>query len=47
MAGFGGMTFREVSVADGWIPSLGFAPPEQAAAMRERVLSHERAVECV
>jgi probable F420-dependent oxidoreductase len=24
-------------LADGWIPSLGFAPPEQAAAMRERV----------
>ncbi|MEV1177947.1 LLM class flavin-dependent oxidoreductase [Nonomuraea sp. NPDC049784] len=34
-------------LADGWIPSLGFAPPEQAAAMRERVLSHGRAVECV
>ncbi|MEU6742631.1 LLM class flavin-dependent oxidoreductase [Streptosporangium sandarakinum] len=26
-------------LADGWIPSLGFAPPEQAAAMRERVLA--------
>ncbi|MEV4113563.1 LLM class flavin-dependent oxidoreductase [Nonomuraea sp. NPDC049695] len=34
-------------LADGWIPSLGFAPPEQAAAMRERMLSHGRAVECV
>lgn len=34
-------------LADGWIPSFGFAPPEQAAAMRERVLSHGRAVECV
>lgn len=26
-------------VADGWIPSLGFAPPEQARAMRARVLA--------
>ncbi|MEQ4722740.1 LLM class flavin-dependent oxidoreductase [Nonomuraea sp. B19D2] len=34
-------------LADGWIPSLGFAPPEQAAVMRERILSHGRAVECV
>ncbi|WP_067829062.1 LLM class flavin-dependent oxidoreductase [Actinomadura kijaniata] len=24
-------------LADGWIPSLGFAPPERAAAMRDRV----------
>jgi probable F420-dependent oxidoreductase len=30
-------------VADGWIPSLGFAPPEQAAVMRERVLAAARA----
>lgn len=34
-------------LADGWIPSLGFAPPERAAAMRERILSAGRAVECV
>ncbi|GAA3565695.1 LLM class flavin-dependent oxidoreductase [Nonomuraea rosea] len=34
-------------LADGWIPSLSFAPPEQAAAMRERVLSAGRAVRCV
>lgn len=26
-------------LADGWIPSLGFAPPERAAAMRERILT--------
>jgi alkanesulfonate monooxygenase SsuD/methylene tetrahydromethanopterin reductase-like flavin-dependent oxidoreductase (luciferase family) len=26
-------------LADGWIPSLGSAPPEQAAAMRERLLT--------
>jgi alkanesulfonate monooxygenase SsuD/methylene tetrahydromethanopterin reductase-like flavin-dependent oxidoreductase (luciferase family) len=25
-------------LADGWIPSLGYAPPEQATAMRKRVL---------
>lgn len=34
-------------LADGWIPSLGFAPPEQAAAMRDRVLSSGRQVDCV
>ncbi|WP_336205888.1 LLM class flavin-dependent oxidoreductase [Nonomuraea sp. LPB2021202275-12-8] len=36
-------------LADGWIPSLGFAPPEQAAAMRERVLAaaEGREVRCV
>ncbi|GAA3235096.1 LLM class flavin-dependent oxidoreductase [Nonomuraea helvata] len=34
-------------LADGWIPSLGFAPPGQAAAMREQILAHGRAVECV
>ncbi len=34
-------------LADGWIPSLGFAGPEEAARMREKVLSHGRAVECV
>jgi alkanesulfonate monooxygenase SsuD/methylene tetrahydromethanopterin reductase-like flavin-dependent oxidoreductase (luciferase family) len=26
-------------LADGWIPSLGFAPPAEAAAMRERILT--------
>jgi alkanesulfonate monooxygenase SsuD/methylene tetrahydromethanopterin reductase-like flavin-dependent oxidoreductase (luciferase family) len=26
-------------LADGWIPSFGFAPPEQAATMRERILA--------
>ena len=26
-------------LADGWIPSLGYAPPEQVPAMRERVLT--------
>ncbi|WP_433473641.1 LLM class flavin-dependent oxidoreductase [Spirillospora sp. CA-142024] len=26
-------------LADGWIPSLGFAPPEKAREMRERVLT--------
>jgi probable F420-dependent oxidoreductase len=26
-------------LADGWIPSLGFAPPERIPAMRERVLA--------
>ncbi|GAA0990583.1 LLM class flavin-dependent oxidoreductase [Acrocarpospora macrocephala] len=26
-------------LADGWIPSLGFAPPDQIAQMRDRVLS--------
>ncbi len=30
-------------LADGWIPSLGFAPPEQVTAMRERLLSAARA----
>jgi alkanesulfonate monooxygenase SsuD/methylene tetrahydromethanopterin reductase-like flavin-dependent oxidoreductase (luciferase family) len=30
-------------LADGWIPSLGFAPPEQIPAMRERVLASARA----
>lgn len=30
-------------LADGWIPSLGFAPPDQAAAMRERVRAAARA----
>ncbi|MEV0144151.1 MULTISPECIES: LLM class flavin-dependent oxidoreductase [unclassified Nonomuraea] len=38
-------------LADGWIPSYGFAPPEQASAMRERVLasaaSAGREVSCV
>lgn len=29
-------------LADGWIPSLGFAPPEQAAAMRKRILISAR-----
>src|SRR5919198_3470120 len=29
-------------LADGWIPSLGFAPPEQVPAMRERVLGAAR-----
>jgi probable F420-dependent oxidoreductase len=29
-------------LADGWIPSLGFAPPEQVTAMRERVLDAAR-----
>jgi probable F420-dependent oxidoreductase len=26
-------------LADGWIPSLGYAPPERVVAMRERVLA--------
>jgi alkanesulfonate monooxygenase SsuD/methylene tetrahydromethanopterin reductase-like flavin-dependent oxidoreductase (luciferase family) len=26
-------------LADGWIPSLGFAPPAEASAMRERILA--------
>jgi alkanesulfonate monooxygenase SsuD/methylene tetrahydromethanopterin reductase-like flavin-dependent oxidoreductase (luciferase family) len=26
-------------LADGWIPSLGYAPPEQVKAMRERMLA--------
>jgi alkanesulfonate monooxygenase SsuD/methylene tetrahydromethanopterin reductase-like flavin-dependent oxidoreductase (luciferase family) len=26
-------------LADGWIPSLGFAQPEQASAMRQRILT--------
>ncbi len=30
-------------LADGWIPSLGFAPPEQVVAMRARVLAAARA----
>jgi alkanesulfonate monooxygenase SsuD/methylene tetrahydromethanopterin reductase-like flavin-dependent oxidoreductase (luciferase family) len=29
-------------LADGWIPSLGFAPLTQVAAMRERVLAAAR-----
>jgi probable F420-dependent oxidoreductase len=29
-------------LADGWIPSLGFAPPEQVAVMRERILAAAR-----
>ena len=29
-------------LADGWIPSLGFVPPEQVPAMRERVLASAR-----
>jgi probable F420-dependent oxidoreductase len=29
-------------VADGWIPSLGFAPPDQVTVMRERVLAAAR-----
>ncbi|MEU7740358.1 LLM class flavin-dependent oxidoreductase [Nonomuraea sp. NPDC049158] len=38
-------------LADGWIPSLGFAPPSEAAGMRSRVLESAervgREVECV
>ncbi|MFC4112527.1 LLM class flavin-dependent oxidoreductase [Nonomuraea zeae] len=34
-------------LADGWIPSYGFARPEQAAAMREQVLAAGRDVACV
>jgi alkanesulfonate monooxygenase SsuD/methylene tetrahydromethanopterin reductase-like flavin-dependent oxidoreductase (luciferase family) len=30
-------------LADGWIPSLGFAPPERIAPMRERVFAAARA----
>jgi alkanesulfonate monooxygenase SsuD/methylene tetrahydromethanopterin reductase-like flavin-dependent oxidoreductase (luciferase family) len=30
-------------LADGWIPSLGFAPPERVAGMRERVMAAARA----
>jgi alkanesulfonate monooxygenase SsuD/methylene tetrahydromethanopterin reductase-like flavin-dependent oxidoreductase (luciferase family) len=30
-------------LADGWIPSLGFAPPDRAVAMRERIRSAARA----
>jgi probable F420-dependent oxidoreductase len=30
-------------LADGWIPSLGFAPPDQVVAMRARVLAAARA----
>jgi alkanesulfonate monooxygenase SsuD/methylene tetrahydromethanopterin reductase-like flavin-dependent oxidoreductase (luciferase family) len=29
-------------LADGWIPSLGFAPPEQVVVLRERVLEAAR-----
>jgi alkanesulfonate monooxygenase SsuD/methylene tetrahydromethanopterin reductase-like flavin-dependent oxidoreductase (luciferase family) len=29
-------------LADGWIPSLGFAPPDRAVVMRERVLAAAR-----
>jgi probable F420-dependent oxidoreductase len=29
-------------LADGWIPSLGFAPPEQVTGMRDRVLGAAR-----
>jgi probable F420-dependent oxidoreductase len=29
-------------LADGWIPSLGFAPPERVTALRERVLAAAR-----
>jgi probable F420-dependent oxidoreductase len=29
-------------LADGWIPSLGFAPPDQVALMRDRVLQAAR-----
>lgn len=29
-------------LADGWIPSLGYAPPEEVAAMRELVLDAAR-----
>jgi probable F420-dependent oxidoreductase len=29
-------------VADGWIPSLGFAPPARVPAMRERILASAR-----
>jgi alkanesulfonate monooxygenase SsuD/methylene tetrahydromethanopterin reductase-like flavin-dependent oxidoreductase (luciferase family) len=29
-------------LADGWIPSLGFAPPEQVTGMRQRVLGAAR-----
>ncbi|HEX6676258.1 MAG TPA: LLM class flavin-dependent oxidoreductase [Actinomycetes bacterium] len=34
-----GLTGR---LADGWIPSLGFAPPERIPGMRERVLAAAR-----
>jgi probable F420-dependent oxidoreductase len=41
-------------LADGWIPSFGFAPPPQVAAMRERIVASSReagrdpdAVRCV
>jgi alkanesulfonate monooxygenase SsuD/methylene tetrahydromethanopterin reductase-like flavin-dependent oxidoreductase (luciferase family) len=30
-------------VADGWVPTLGYAPPAQLPAMRERVLASARA----
>jgi probable F420-dependent oxidoreductase len=29
-------------LADGWIPSYGFAPPREAAAMRERIVATAR-----
>jgi alkanesulfonate monooxygenase SsuD/methylene tetrahydromethanopterin reductase-like flavin-dependent oxidoreductase (luciferase family) len=29
-------------LADGWVPSLGFAPPERVTVMRERVLASAR-----
>ena len=29
-------------LADGWIPSLGFAPPDQVAVLRERVVAAAR-----
>jgi probable F420-dependent oxidoreductase len=31
-------------LADGWIPSLGFAPPERVTVMRDRVLAAARQV---
>jgi alkanesulfonate monooxygenase SsuD/methylene tetrahydromethanopterin reductase-like flavin-dependent oxidoreductase (luciferase family) len=41
-------------LADGWIPSFGFAPPEEAVPMRERIVESARgagrypeAIECV
>src|SRR5438093_3062447 len=30
-------------LADGWIPSLGFAPPEEVKVMRDRVVASARA----
>jgi probable F420-dependent oxidoreductase len=29
-------------LADGWIPSLGFAPPDRVPAMRDRILANAR-----